>query len=141
MDNAVIFKHRGQISLEFLVVICITFALLILFMPIYTKIYDNSLLSLDYFQATKFANEFEKNTALLNTMSDDSYFIQRFDPLNKIELQCSDRNFSLMVIRKSLSKNISRVLPAECDGSLQIESYTEIKISKENKIIKVEKNN
>jgi uncharacterized protein (UPF0333 family) len=131
-------KKKGQISLEFLVVLVAMIAILIVFMPVFSKLQKSVLLALDVYNASSKLNEFKTNVSMLNTLEQGSSFVFEYRFINNVQFQCKNNIVKFILANSVQSKEISLDLALNCDydqnakiNKLLIEKYlqTDINIS------------
>ena len=63
-------KMRGQISLEYMIVLSALFSVILVFMPMISETYDAGLFAVDVLNAKQFSNDFSNSLSELNFFSD-----------------------------------------------------------------------
>lgn len=121
---------KGQISFEFLIIICISIAIVALFFPIFIKLFDSVHYYMDIYNAKNIFNEINKNVSVLDTLETGSYFTVKINPIYKYILACSDANFSFTVWHKSRTISLNKVFEINVDCNAIFEENAELKITK-----------
>jgi hypothetical protein len=109
--------NKGQISLEFLVVLFAMIAILVIFMPVFAKLFNSSLLMIDVYNCSKKIHEFRANVSLLNTLENESSFEMFFDFLYPVILECKNKEVRFIISANTLEKELFLPLDLDCDFS------------------------
>jgi uncharacterized protein (UPF0333 family) len=133
-------NRKGQISLEFLIIITIMISILVLFMPIFVKVYNATLLSLDVYNAKNFISNFSTKVENLNVLENESYFTISIKPISNYEIKCNESKLSIKSFLgddKNFEKILETELALDCDYENIIADKLTLKIIKksENEII------
>ena len=116
--------NKGQISLEFLVVLFAMIAILVIFMPVFAKLFNSSLLMIDVYNASKKIHEFRANVSLLNTLENNSSFDMSFDFLYPVTLECNDKKVKFIISSNTLQKELFLPLDLDCNFSENVNNKT-----------------
>ncbi len=115
---------KAQISLEFLVVLFAMVAILVIFMPVFAKLFNSSLLMIDVYNVSKNIHEFQANVSLLNTLENNSSFEMAFDFLYPIILECKDYEVKFIISANNLEKELFLPIDLDCDFSEIVNNKT-----------------
>lgn len=116
--------NKGQISLEFLVVLFAMIAMLVIFMPVFAKLFNSSLLMIDVYNVSKKIHEFRANVSLLNTLEDNSSFEMSFDFLYPVTLECKNKEIKFRIMANTLEKELFLPIDLDCDFSEIVNNKT-----------------
>lgn len=108
-------KKKGQISLEFLVVLVAMIAILIVFMPVFSKLQKSVLLALDVYSASSKLNEFKTNVSMLNTLETGSSFIFEYKFINGVQFECKDDTVKFILANSVQAKELYLDIILNCD--------------------------
>ena len=126
---------KGQISMEFLIILAVSIALLLMFMPIYSKVYNSIHLNVDKYVAKKNANDIITKIKILNGMENGSFFTFTVSPTTEYNLICVNKEFSLNYKEVEKPIKLSYKLPINCNGNLNIKNAQQIRLTKINNAI------
>lgn len=115
---------KAQISLEFLVVLFAMIAILVIFMPVFAKLFNSSLLMIDVYNVSKNIHEFQANVSLLNTLENNSSFEMAFDFLYPVILECKNKEIKFIISANTLEKELFLPLDLDCDFSEIVNNKT-----------------
>jgi len=117
MHNLITLK-KGQISLEFLVLLVAMIAILIVFMPVFGKLQKSVLFALDVYSASSKLNEFKSNVSMLNTLDMGSSFEFDYKFINSVKFECKNNKVNFIISNSDLNKALSLDLSLNCDFDL-----------------------
>jgi uncharacterized protein (UPF0333 family) len=123
-------QKKAQISLEFLVILIAMIAILIVFLPVFSKLEKSVLLTLDVYNASKYLNEFKSNVSMLNTLEIDSSFIFELNFIYDVYFYCQNKQLKLILGNEIKSKALITDLALNCDYSSNIIKKTVIFVKK-----------
>jgi len=123
---------KGQISLEFLVVLFAMIAILLVFMPVFSKLYKSVLLAVDVYNASNSLQEFKTNVSMLNTLEGGSSFVLELNFVNSVNFSCKDNIVQFIIDGAIRIKSLNIQIALNCDfesGLIKKSSYLITKIS------------
>ncbi len=125
---------KGQISLEFLIVVLAMVSILIIFMPVFVKLMNALLLTIDTYNASKYLQEFQTNVNTLNTLDSGSSFKFELDFIKTAKLICHNNIIKIELNHKN-NKILERELSLNCDFDLEINKKISFLITKSEEYI------
>ena len=125
-------KLSAQVSLEYLIVLAAFFSVLLLFAPLISSIYFNSVFSLDLKQAKSFSLEFKNALKELSVLENGSVKSISFNPLNEWSIKAEGKLLQVEIESKDLKKKktIETELLQEIVFENNFSSQTTIKLIK-----------
>jgi len=124
-------KSRAQISMEFLVVLLATIAILIVFMPVFSKLQKSVLLAIDVYNASSSLQEFKTNVSILDSLEKGSSFVFELKFISDVDFKCNDKKAEFFLKNSLQTKTLSLDLDLDCnDFSDTISKKTRYLVSK-----------
>jgi len=108
-------KIKGQISLEFLIVLLTMVVLLIMFLPSLGKLHKSSLLALDVYNATTYLNKLDVSLATLNALDVGSSFSIKMNFVYDSDFFCKDNKFGFNLNNSLKQKTLFLETSFNCD--------------------------
>lgn len=110
---------NAQMSLEFLVILVAMIGILIVFMPVFTKLIKSIDLAIDVYKASQYLNEFKTNVSTLNTLEEGSSFVAEFGFVNPVDLECKNKHFKITVGSTFKPQVLNTALDLDCNFSFK----------------------
>lgn len=123
--------NKAQISLEFLVILVAMIAILIVFLPVFSKLEKSVLLTLDVYNASKYLNEFKADVSMLNTLETGSSFVFNIKFIYSAKFSCEENILKFVLGNDVKSKVLSTELAMNCDFSYDIKKNANFLVTKE----------
>lgn len=123
--------HKGQISLEFLIVLFVMIAILLIFMPVFSKLQGSLLLALDVYNASKSLQEFQTNVSMLNTLENGSSFTFEQNYIFDANFNCDNNVLTIGLANNYQSKSLSKELALNCNFLTIIDKKVVLLITKQ----------
>lgn len=128
---------KAQISMEFLIVLFIMILILLIFMPVFSKLQHSVLLAVDTYNAVKSINDFKANVSILNTLEQGSSFVFIQNYINPVVFKCESSAINLDINSKYLHKELSCKIALNCDFSYKIDKKTSFLVKKDTNILNI----
>ena len=97
-------KNRGQVSLEYLIVVGAFLAMLLVFMPLLVQTHHTGLFGIDAVKAEKFTQDFKSAVDELNILGNGSRTKLTANPVDEWSLQISGNKLILTVKSTELER-------------------------------------
>jgi len=123
-------SQKAQISLEFLVILVAMIAILIVFLPVFSKLEKGVLLTLDVYNASKYLTEFQSNVSMLNTLEIGSSTLFEIQFIYPSEFLCNNKQITIILGNELKTKELSKDLVLNCDFSFKIDKKVRFLLSK-----------
>ena len=108
-------KEKAQISMEFLVVLLTTVAILLVFMPVFSRLQKSVLFAIDVYNASSSLRELKTNVAILNSLGVGSSFVWELDFINSVEFKCSNKKAEFFLTNSLQTKSLFLDLDLLCN--------------------------
>ncbi len=95
---------KGQISLEFLLLMSAFISFLLLFTPLISKTFFSGIYALDSVKAKNFSDSFIVSARELNSMSNDSKITLNAKPLLKWKISYKNKKLNVVVLLEKYNK-------------------------------------
>ena len=106
---------KGQISLEFLVVLFAMLAILLVFMPVFSKLYSAVLLAVDTYNASNSLQELKTNVSMLSTLEQGSSFTFDLKFIHNVDFICQNRTMEFDIYSNLKTKKLSSKIQLNCN--------------------------
>jgi len=126
----IVLGNKAQISLEFLVILVAMIAILIVFLPVFSKLEKSVLLTLDVYNASKYLTEFQSNVSMLNTLEIGSSTLFEMQFIYPADFSCQNNLIKLVLGNEIKTKELSKELALNCDFAFKIDKKASILLSK-----------
>jgi len=131
METHNLYKNKkAQISMEFLVILLATVAILVMFMPIFSKLQKSVLFAIDVYNASSSLRELKTNVAILNSLDIGSSFVFELSFINVVDFKCNNKKAEFFLKNSLQTKNLSIDLDLDCDFVSTISKRIRFLVSK-----------
>lgn len=121
---------KGQMSIEFLIIIGICLSLLVIFMPVFINLFDKVIFSLEIYNGTKFMSEMNSKINTLSALSNESYFTIRGPAIKDYNLSCKGDELILIIKYGSSLKDLKKKISLNCETQYLISNQNNIVLKK-----------
>ncbi len=128
---------KGQITLELLLIVAISISLIVLFLPIFTKISNFTMFTIDLYSSGKLINNIEKNYNIIDSLANGSIIKANVNIIGKITIECNSSYLNIKLDTKGYKKEIRKDIDLIC-SSIMINGYKQLAISKQNDLLYLE---
>lgn len=128
---------KGQITLELLLIVAISISLIVLFLPIFTKISNFTMFTIDLYSSGKLINNIEKNYNIIDSLANGSIIKTNVNIIGKITIECNSSYLNIKLDTKGYKKEIRKDIDLIC-SSIVINGYKQLAISKQNDLLYLE---
>jgi len=133
---------KGQMSLEFLVIVAVSISILLIFMPVFGKAYNSVTYALDLYQASGLIEQIDEDISILNTLNVGSFFTIKSNPMYSYLILCKKNDITITIASDFKKKTLSRTTNMNLDCNEAFSSQTLLKIEKSTEnMIKISKSN
>lgn len=133
-------KEKSQVSLEYILVFSAFLSILLLFLPLYSNIYDIALFALDVKQAKAFSQDIDFSVRELTVLAEGSERNLSIKPLLEWRIESKSDYFQITIKSKELEREETIKTPLNSKIILYpitIKEETNLKLKKEKEIISV----
>lgn len=129
-------NEKAQLSMEFLVILLATVVILLVFMPVFTKLEKSTLFAVDVYNASNVLSDLKTGVLLLDTLAEGSTFEIDFGFVKPVQFSCSGNvakiEISNDINSETKTKTLETELALNCDGfdkQVKSENYLVRKIN------------
>ncbi len=132
-------NEKAQISMEFLVILLATVVILLVFMPVFSKLEKSTLFAVDVYNASNSLSDLKTGVLLLDTLAEGSTFEIDFSFVKPVHFSCFgnlaeiDISTKIDVNNDAKTKTLDENLALSCnpdfDEEVKSENYLVRKIN------------
>lgn len=112
--------------MEFLVILLATVVILLVFMPVFTKLEKSTLFAVDVYNASNSLSDLKTGVLLLDTLAEDSTFELDFSFVKPVHFSCSGNiakiDISTDINSETKTKSLETELALNCDFDKEVKS-------------------
>jgi uncharacterized protein (UPF0333 family) len=148
LEATAMLEEKGQLSLEFLIILAAFFSILLLVLPFLIQAYDLAELGLNRKTAEIFLSEVKGKTSQLNLLSDGSCFELKVTPIQPWEIEFDNNNLKVFFVNQTIDPLSVELMTGEFElrdlndsfiSSLEVSEATVFELRKEKGIVVLDK--
>ena len=117
-DKMPLKKQKGQLSLEFLILLAAFFSVLLLFLPSIAKLHSSSMLALEKKKAVSFAEDLVQAISELQFLSDGSKKLIEINAYLEWQIGIGEKEISIEFSDSDKKISVNEILPIELNPAI-----------------------